>query len=986
MEVFNLLKIYGGTMKISLKVITIFILFTSAVFGQSVINAITAPRNASGLCWVGGYLWCGAYGTQGDTLYKINPLNGNVLKRLRWRVNADCYGLAFDTMMGGSLWVSDHSAGDSIFLIDTITGARILALRANRTYMAGLANDDQYLWHCCYYNPDGRAYHINKSTGAPFDSINIPSIPQPWGATWDGQYLWVCNDSGSSSGYQNTSSAFKIDVVTKQIIDSIRSPGIHPRGLAWDGSYLWLIANGTSPTGNVAYQIDLGGSGTPDIQIVPTTYNFGNVPIGMLPGFGLNVSNVGTDTLMIDTIFSTNPVFYYAAMSFPHVLAPGANFDASVMFNPSVFQYYTGNLGIVSNDPDEETVYVTMRGQGVYPNPVLCPSETTYSFGDVRVNCVKDWFLRIVNEGYPVLMIDTIVFTNFRFFVGRTNFPIILNCLETTYVQIITEPISSGAYAGNLQLYNNATPNPMNLHLSANGVMDIPVGGQLLWEYDFPENVVCVSQISDINNDSMLDVAAECYGTDMYGKKHLRTYWANSSGLGVTRWAVGDTGFTGSWGDDCLMRGADYNNDGVRDILLGTAWGDRSVYAINTVNGQILWFYDSHSYDGDGGWVYSVKPMPDITGDGIGEVLAGIGGNSLPTGGPRSVYCFNGATGNIIWQFRAQDGFGCVDWIPDVNNDGIPDAVAGAWGNSLDMKVYCISGANGGMLWSYQCGGDVQSVIVIPDLNGDYKWEVVCGDWSGTVKCLSGINGNPIWTSSVGGWVVKLVPIPNLVNQNRPGIAVANVSGVTMFKVLDCTNGNIMWSYPISGNIWTCDAIADLNNDSKPEVLAGNQAGMVYCFNGADGSVLWSYNAGRLIYSIRAIADISFDDKPDVLVGTQKSSSNNIAKLLAICGGSYLPGIEQEKNTNPQNSTISVFPNPFEKNAIIRYTVPCNSKVVIKLYNSIGQLVTTLKDEYQAAGSYQLNIENHKLKISKGIYFMHYQTDNKTKEVKIVIE
>lgn len=975
---------------------TYFMVLVSAVllinisFGQSVINAVPAPRNASGLCWVNGYLWCGAYGVNGDTLYKINPSNGTVVKKFKWHSHsyADCYGLAFDTISGGSLWVSSHYSstvvGDSIFLVDTITGARKRTIPANRTYMAGLANDGQALWHCCYYNPDGRAYRVNKSTGTPFDSINIPGIPQPWGATWDGQYLWVCNDGNYGGAHR----IYKINVNTYQIIDSLDSPGTRPFGLAWDGLYLWVIANGTSPTGKVAYQIDLGGSGTPDIQITPTTYNFGNVPYTSTPYFNLNIANVGTDTLTIDTIFSTNSVFHYQATAFPRILAPNTNANLSVMFSPTAFQLYTGSLGISSDDPDEETVYVSLRGQGVYPNPYLSPSATNYNFGDVRINCVSDWFLRIVNQGYPILLLDSIKYTSDRFFSGRINPPIVLNCLETTYVQVITRANALGVYNGNIQIYSNAAPNPYIISLSANGIPNNLGGGQLMWSYDFPDNVVCVSPLIDINNDSIFDVVTEAYGTNMSGKKHLCSYWGNSSGLGVVQWAVGDADFSGSWGDECLILGADYNNDGHRDIILGTAWGDRSVYTINSLNGQVIWQYDSHSYDGEGGWVYSVKPMPDITGDSVGEVLAGIGGNSLATGGPRSVYCFNGANGNILWQYRAQDGFGCVDWIADLNNDGVPDVIAGAWGNSYDKRVYCINGATGGLLWSHLCTQDVQSVIAIPDINGDNKWDVVSGDWSGTVKCLSGANGNPIWTTSLGGWVVKLKAIPDLISTNRPGIAVANVSGVTTFNVLNCNNGSIYWSYPTGSNVWTVDAINDLNGDNKMEVITGNQTpGTVYCLSGADGSLIWSYNVGKLIYSIRSISDISGDGRADVLVGTQ-GSTTGIGHVLAICGGNY-SGISEE--TNPakiKNLICKVYPNPCNRMARIYYTVPISGKVSLKLYNAAGRLVKVLHDGYLNAGEYtnKIEIRNSQLQIPAGIYFLKYEADTNRTELKLIIQ
>jgi outer membrane protein assembly factor BamB len=973
-----------------MKYLVLLVFLVSLVSAQTVINAIPAPRNASGLCWANGALWCGAYGTQGDTIYKFNPVNGDVIKKFKWRNSADCYGLAFDTLNGGSLWVSDHSAGDSIFLIDTIAGERRRAFRARKTYMAGLANDGHNLWNCCYYNPDGRVYGLNKVDGVPFDSFDTPQIPQPWGATWDGNYLWVCNDGN----YGGTHSIYKINTNTHQIVDSFTSPGTRPMGLAWDGTYLWVTAIGPSPTGRNAYQIDLTGSGTPDISILPTSNNYGNVAIGTSPSFSLTIYNLGTDTLTVSAIFSQNAVFSWSNITLPAYLPPNSGRGLDVSFTPTVFGAFTSNLGIVSDDPDEETVYCALKGQGVYANPTLLLGTTSYNFGDVRVNCVKDFFVQIVNRGLPTLIIDSIKYTDARFFSGRTTLPISLGCLETTEVQVITRPSDASSYSGHMLIYSNSTNNPHSVLFLANGTSTTPTGGQLLWSYSFPDNIVCVAPIADINNDSIIDIAAECYGTNMTGEKHLRTYWGNSSGSGVVQWGIGDNDFTGGYGDDCLVQGDDYNNDGKPDLLLGTAWGDRSVYAINALNGQILWFYDSHSYDGDGGWVYSVKPMPDINNDGIGEVLAGIGGNQTAGGGPRSMYCFSGANGSIIWQFRAQDAIGTVNWIPDVNGDGITDAVCGAWGNSYDKRVYCVSGASSGLtttsLWQYQCGQDVQSVITIPDLNGDGKLEVVAGSWNGIVYCFSGANGNVIWTSTVGGWVVKVVAIPDLIGPHQPGIAVANVNNVSFFNVLNSTNGNVFWSYPTGSNVWTCDAIEDLNSDGKMDVICGNQTpGTVFCLSGATGNLLWSYLESKLIYSIRAIRDISGDGHQDVLVGTQGSTTGT-GHLLAISGG-YFPQAVNEPDVNGDlvKANFIVFPRLSRTGFNIRWSNLLVDKVTI--FDASGKKVKELLSLRSASKSSKVNAvvwngrDELNRQVAEGIYFVKAQSDNHTEIEKIVV-
>jgi outer membrane protein assembly factor BamB len=962
--------------------ISLLLIISSMLSAQTVINAITAPNNACGLAWDGSYLWCGAYGVNGDTIYKLDPSNGNILKKLRWRLNADCYGLAFDQ---GDLWINDHLTGtDSVYRIDTITGSRLQAFPALREYMAGLANAGTDLWICAYY-PDAsnRAYKIQKANGAVLDSIDIQALPQPWGATWDGTYLWVCNDSFTSGAGHNR--IYKTDVVLKQLIDSLDSPGRRPHGLAWDGSYLWVIARGTSPTGYVAYQIDLAGGGTPDIEVTPTSYNYGNVPFDTTFSFWLNIANVGDDTLTVDTIYTLNSMFYATPLNFPFDIADGADTSISVFFSPDTFSAYSTNLLIISNDPVNETTYVALSGRGVYPDPYLAPYATSHNYGSVRVDCVNDWELRIVNRGYPALVIDSVTFDSGLFFTGSITLPLSLQCLDTASIQMITRPDNIGPYSGSALIHSNDPAGPQTIMLSATGDSVTLPGGALLWSYDFPDNVVCVAGIADINQDGINDVACEAYDAGAPIVKHLNTFWGNSSGHAVLQWNFRGIYTSGGWGDDCLVMGDDYNSDGVSDILLGTAWGDCTVYAIDAVTGDIIWYYDSHSYDGVGGWVYSVKPMPDLNGDNVGEVLAGIGGNSLPGGGPRSMYCFSGANGQIIWQLRIGDAVGSVDWIPDVNNDNIPDAICGAWGNGYVETVYCVSGASSGMvytpLWSYDCGGDIQSVITIPDQNGDSKYEVIAGTWSDSVFCLSGANGARLWATYMYGWVTKVAAIPDLISPGIPGIGVAHIG--TSFQVLDASNGAVHWAYPIGSDVWTVDAIEDLDGDTKCDVVTGtglDYPGFVYCFSGDDGSIIWSHNEGKLIFSIRAVDDISFDGHQDVLVGTQGLTSN--ARFFALCGG--VPGVGIAGHDDSEALSVKVLPRIGRTNFNIVFG---KTKIEeISIYDAAGRIVRRYNE---IAGDTERIVWNARdengRSVSQGIYFVHLTGKDLTQTEKLVV-
>ncbi|MDR3666324.1 MAG: T9SS type A sorting domain-containing protein, partial [Ignavibacteriaceae bacterium] len=61
------------------------------------------------------------------------------------------------------------------------------------------------------------------------------------------------------------------------------------------------------------------------------------------------------------------------------------------------------------------------------------------------------------------------------------------------------------------------------------------------------------------------------------------------------------------------------------------------------------------------------------------------------------------------------------------------------------------------------------------------------------------------------------------------------------------------------------------------------------------------------------------------------------------------------------------YPNPFNPSTVIRYSLPNTSKVVLNIYNSLGQEVMRLKDETNTAGIYEVQFNSSKL--SSGVYF-----------------
>jgi len=61
------------------------------------------------------------------------------------------------------------------------------------------------------------------------------------------------------------------------------------------------------------------------------------------------------------------------------------------------------------------------------------------------------------------------------------------------------------------------------------------------------------------------------------------------------------------------------------------------------------------------------------------------------------------------------------------------------------------------------------------------------------------------------------------------------------------------------------------------------------------------------------------------------------------------------------------YPNPFNPSTVISYSIPTTSNVSLKVFDVLGNLITTLVNQNQEAGNYKINFNAREL--SNGVYF-----------------
>ncbi len=423
------------------------------------------------------------------------------------------------------------------------------------------------------------------------------------------------------------------------------------------------------------------------------------------------------------------------------------------------------------------------------------------------------------------------------------------------------------------------------------------------------DNAACVRAVADVTGDERTEIIV---GIDESGTDNIFCLDGASSGAATVVWSLETTdGLSGGapYGDQSVVPISDPDDNGHQNVLVGTAWGGRTAYNIDTLAGDIIWRFDTYvaGYDG---WVYSLAELNDVTGDGVPEVAFGTGsnGNSLfLVDGASS----GGAQATVVWRYTALDAVGSVRDIGDVNGDGDHDVLAAVQDDG-DRVVWLDGGTaspSGSLIRSYPAS--VYSVGVLPDITGDGVDEALAALWvtdGSAVRCLNGATGGLVWSSTEVWDYAMMVDVLQDVNGDGADEVVVG-SWDNAVIVLNGASGEVLWETPVGtvngGDVWTVRATKDMDGDGRGEVVAGSFDYHVYLLDGDDGTVFWAYNTNNRIYSVAPTGDLNDDGVPDVVAGTQDTSNSIVVHVLdgAAGFGLFADGFESG-NTSAWSSGL----------------------------------------------------------------------------------
>jgi hypothetical protein len=126
-----------------------------------------------------------------------------------------------------------------------------------------------------------------------------------------------------------------------------------------------------------------------------------------------------------------------------------------------------------------------------------------------------------------------------------------------------------------------------------------------------------------------------------------------------------------------------------------------------------------------------------------------------------------------------------------------------------------------------------------------------------------------------------------------------------------------------------------------------------------------------------------YAQQTDISYGRSPDGSTNWEFMTPTPGYSNLISSIRDENNPAEYMLIQNYPNPFNPSTRISFSVAKQGHVSLKIYNILGEIVTTLVNEVRGPGNYSVSFDAHRL--SSGIYFYELNTGNFRDIKKMVI-
>ncbi|HNX00664.1 MAG TPA: S8 family serine peptidase [Candidatus Cloacimonadota bacterium] len=478
----------------------------------------------------------------------------------------------------------------------------------------------------------------------------------------------------------------------------------------------------------------------------------------------------------------------------------------------------------------------------------------------------------------------------------------------------------------------------------------------------------------------------------------------------------------------------DLNNDGVKEIVFGDQTGN--IHAVNRMNSSELPNFPINC----GSAVNQAVAVDDINNDGQKEIVACLQNNNI--------VCYNLSGTQVFTPVAGGSALRSNPVIADLDNDGQKEIITSTQAGKI--IVLRPDGSNYPN-FPITLDAGMLSSIAVGNLNADSNLEIVATTLNSKVQVISletqqNIAGFPFTmnASSQSGAIVA-----DIDNDGQLEIIVASSTNANLYA-LNGDGTTVFAPQPLGQSLKTSPIVGDINNDGQKEIILPTYNGNLYVMN-HQGATLSGFpvSLGANTECAPILAALDNANEQCIIIGDASgklhaiepnaTEANNFPitlngnlKVSAAIGflddaneldlaipndvGFYLLDMRRTLNNiawpcfraTPQRAAnsstitpnsditlptvttalISNYPNPFNPETTIAYSIKNPTHVNIKIYNIKGQLVKTLVSEAKASGTYQVKwngMDDHGRGVASGVYYYRMTAGNYQSVHKMVL-
>ncbi|MDZ7797475.1 MAG: T9SS type A sorting domain-containing protein [Candidatus Marinimicrobia bacterium] len=493
-----------------------------------------------------------------------------------------------------------------------------------------------------------------------------------------------------------------------------------------------------------------------------------------------------------------------------------------------------------------------------------------------------------------------------------------------------------------------------------------------------------------------------------------------------------------------MISGVDVDGDGAKEIYMindnsnDTDVGELvpRIYKLEWDGSAYVKVWEANAQDFDPTITQNTWPplsLTDLDDDGNMELTWGI--VNAGSGNPYRIWVYEHAGGdsdnfgienpttgkwepNSVWTITDTDGKNIrpVSWeIVDIDDDGVDEIIFAGRKSDMTFGVCSVDNipddGDGSETWTLE-----YSQLDVASYGGDNKWDVAVID-ANAYLFDEVVISKVTWDGSAYGYM-EMDPLPGGISFDASQVCDVDSDGIKEIITGEYSygdgsrhiwllkeSGDTLEQYPLfnvnttlylnGGRIVGGD-MGDIDDDGNTDFVFGSRfsgppnamiMGVEYQGSGEITNPLnWQmtvldtgYSEGGMWSAIN-VSNIDDDVEDEVLYTSTYGAETEPVVVLDRTG----TGSAIREMMTPSNFELGqAYPNPFNPQTVIPFTLKESGYVSLKVYSVTGGLVETLLHGNMDAGHYEINFDASGL--ASGVYLYQLQLDNTFRAGKMIL-